>query len=136
MPASNRGFSLIEAIITTAVLAGAIVMLAHLITVCAGTNSVAYHRTMAALFAQQKLEELRAQAVLNEVSPTDELLDAEGGLLCPAADECAGAVYLRQWSVQPSAIAAPAVFVHVSARRAYNGGGDVHLITLRPRMLR
>jgi Tfp pilus assembly protein PilV len=136
MRASDRGFSLIEAIITTGLLAGAIVMLAHLITVCAGTNAVAHHRTMAALLAQQKLEELRAEAILNEVPRIDEFLDAEGGLLCPAADACAGAVYLRQWSVQSSAIAPAAVFVHVHARRADSGSGDVDLITVRPRILR
>ena len=135
MSASDRGFSLIEAILTTAVLAGAIVMLAHLITVCARTNEGAHHRTMTALFAQQKLEELRAEAALNETALTDEFLDADGVILCRGA-ACAGAVYARRWSVHLSAIAPPALLVHVRARRAHSGGGDVHLITVRPRILR
>ncbi len=136
MRAADRGFSLIEAIITTALLAGAIVTLAHLVTVCAGTNAVAQHRTMTVLFAQQKLEQLRAEAVLDEAPRVDEYLDAEGALVCRGQSSCVGAVYLRQWSIHPSAVAPPALLVHVRARRAQSGGGEVHLITVRPRILR
>ena len=132
----DRGFSLIEAVVATAVMAGAIMLLAHLMTVCARMNTVAHHRTMTALFAQQKLEELRAEAVLDETARIDEFLDADGAILCRAGDPCAGAVYLRQWSVQLSAIVPPAVFVHVRARPADSGAADVHLITMRPRIRR
>ncbi len=136
MRAADRGFSLIEAIITTALLAGAIVTLAHLVTVCAGTNAVAHHRTMTVLFAQQKLEQLRAEVVLDEAPRVDEYLDADGAVVCRGQGLCVGAVYLRQWSIHLSAVAPPALLVHVRARRAQSGGGEVHLITVRPRILR
>ena len=86
--------------------------------------------------AQQKLEQLRAETTLDQASRVDEYLDADGAVVCRGPAVCGAAVYLRQWSVQVSEIAAPALFVHVRARRARHGGGEVHLITVRPRVLR
>jgi Tfp pilus assembly protein PilV len=133
---SSRGFSLIETIISIGVLAGVIATLAHLLAVCVETNAAAHHRTMSVLFAQQKLEQLRAEATLDDNPRVDEYLDADGTVVCRGPDVCGAAVYLRQWSVHVSEIAAPALFVHVRARRARRGGGEVNLITVRPRVLR
>jgi Tfp pilus assembly protein PilV len=136
MPARDRGFSLVETVISIGLLAGAIAALAHLITVAAAMNAAAHHRTMAALFAQQKLEQLRGETTLDTAPATDEYLDAEGVVMCRSVDACAGAVYRRQWSVHLSEVAPPALFVHVRTRRAQQGGGEVHLMTVRPRILR
>ena len=136
MRLSSRGFSLIETIIAIGVLAGAIAALAHLLAVCVERNATAHHRTMSTLFAQQKLEQLRADTTLDESSRVDEYLDAGGAVVCRGPDVCGAAVYLRQWSVDVSEVAAPALFVHVRARRARHGAGEVHLITVRPRVLR
>jgi Tfp pilus assembly protein PilV len=136
MRAADHGFSLIETIISIGVLTGAIATLAHLVSVSAGTNAAAHHRTMTAVLAQQKLEQLRAETTLDAASRVDEYLDADGAVMCRGANGCAGAVYLRQWSVHVSEVAPPALFVHVRARRAQQGGGEVHLITVRPSVLR
>jgi len=130
----DRGFTLIETVISIAIFATGIVTLAHLISACITTNATAYHRTIAALVAQQKLEQLRAEPVLGETPASGEYLDGDGAVLCPSAMRCAGAVYLREWSVQSSAIAASAVFIHVRARRASEGSAEVHLISVRPRI--
>jgi Tfp pilus assembly protein PilV len=136
MPPSSRGFSLIETIISIGVLAGAVATLAHLLTVCVETGAAAHHRSMSALLAQQKLEQLRAETTLDESSRADEYLDADGTVVCHGPELCGAAVYLRQWSVHASEIAATALFVHVRARRARHGGGEVHLIIVRPRVSR
>jgi Tfp pilus assembly protein PilV len=136
MHARDRGFTLVETIIGTAILTCGVVALAHLMTVCASANMVAHHRTMSALFAQQKLEQLRAEPILDESGLITEYLDGDGAILCHGGSLCGGAVYLREWWVRLSAVAAPAVLVHVHVRRARSGGGDVHLITVRPRVMR
>jgi len=132
MRAAERGFSLIEVIISTGLLAGAIVTLAHLITVCARTNATAHHLTIAAVSAQQKLEQLRSEPTLDEAPRTVEYLDADGAVVCPGASACGGAVYVREWSVRQSAVVPPAVFIQVRVCRAASGARDVHLITMRP----
>ncbi len=130
----ERGFSLVEVVISTALLAGVIATLAHLLTVCAETNTIAHHLTRAAVHAQQKLEQLRSDPAVNDAPRTVEYLDADGGVVCRGESTCDGAVYVREWSVQPSAIVPAAVLVHISVRRSRNASRDVHLITVRPRI--
>jgi Tfp pilus assembly protein PilV len=135
MTTAERGFTLIEAIIAIGVFAGALASLAQLVSVCARTNAVAQHRTSSALLAQQKVEQLRAEPVLDETPQTVEHLDINGAVMCRGEMTCNGAVYVRGWSVKPAATAPMAVFVHVFARRARDGSGDVNLVTMRPRVL-
>jgi prepilin-type N-terminal cleavage/methylation domain-containing protein len=78
MRTTERGFSLVEVIISTALVAGAIATLAHLLTVCAGTNAIAHHLTKATVYAQQKLEQLRSGPALNDAPRQVEYLDADG----------------------------------------------------------
>jgi prepilin-type N-terminal cleavage/methylation domain-containing protein len=136
MRPADDGFTLIETIIAIGVLAGAVVVLAQLVAAATGANAAAQQRTHSALLAQQHIERLRSEPVLNEVPESIEYLDGDGGLVCPGETACAGAVYLRRWSVRPSATSPLAVFVHVSTRRARDGSGEVHLVTVRPRALR
>jgi hypothetical protein len=135
MRAAERGFSLVEAIVATGLLAGAIAALAHLLTVCAGTNALAGHLTMAAIFAQRTVEELRSEPVLNDVARTVEYLDADGSVMCRGAASCAGAVYLREWSVESSTVVPTALFVRVRVRQVRLGAvRNVNLVTVRPRI--
>ena len=136
MRAADRGFTLIETIIAIGILAGAIVSLGQLVAVCTSTNATAQHRTKSAWLAQQKLEQLRSESTLGATPLTVEYLDPDGTIVCRGELTCPRAVYVREWSVKPSATAASAVFVHVSTRRARDGSGDVHLVTVRPRVLR
>lgn len=60
VPSSVRGFSLIEALLASALIAGAVASLAAVVTTAA-SQTVAARRTLTALvLAQAKLEELRA----------------------------------------------------------------------------
>ncbi|RPI53557.1 MAG: prepilin-type N-terminal cleavage/methylation domain-containing protein [Acidobacteria bacterium] len=134
MRATERGFSLVEVLISTVLVAGAIATLAHLLAVSAGTNAIAHHLTTAAVYAEQKLEQLRSDPALNDAPRHVEHLDADGTLMCTGAPVCGGAVYRREWSVQQSALVPAAVFVHVSVRPATVAARDVHLMTMRPRI--
>ena len=57
---SDAGFSLVETLVSTAILATALVALAQLFAISAKTNSSAKNGTFAAVLAQQKIEQLRS----------------------------------------------------------------------------
>lgn len=57
---SNAGFSLVETMVATMLMAGAIATLAQLFALSTRTNVSAHYTTYAAVLAEQKLEELRA----------------------------------------------------------------------------
>jgi prepilin-type N-terminal cleavage/methylation domain-containing protein len=136
MRTDDRGFTLVETIIAIGLLAGAVASLAQLVAFCTSTYAAAYHRTKSAWLTQQKIEQLRSDPALDATPRTVEYLDPDGTVVCRGELTCPRAVYLREWSVKPSATAAAAVFVHVSTRRVRDGSGDVHLVTVRPRVLR
>ena len=58
--ASASGFSLVEVLVATALLATAIVTLAQLFAISTRTNLGSHNSTFAAVLAQQKMEELRS----------------------------------------------------------------------------
>jgi type II secretory pathway pseudopilin PulG len=114
---STAGFSLIEALIATALLAGAIAALAQLVMRSAEQTTRAEHATIASVLAQAKLEELRAlpfrfdaNGVLIEdpaLAPSAaDSLDADSPPHVEALDRfgqpvAAGEipVYIRRWSI-------------------------------------
>src|SRR5438093_7062770 len=59
---SNAGFSLLEVLVATAILATALVSLAQLFALSTRSNIGSRNTTFAAVLAQQKLEELRSLA--------------------------------------------------------------------------
>ena len=59
---SNAGFSLLEVLVATALLASALVSLAQLFAMATKSNIGSRNTTYAAVLAQQKLEELRSLA--------------------------------------------------------------------------
>lgn len=119
MPAFRpaHGFSLIEALIASALLAGAIATLAQLVMRSAEQTMRAEHATVAAVLAQAKLEELRAltfrfdangvrvedpalapsaaDSLSADSPPHVEALDRFGQTVAP--DEVP--VYIRRWSI-------------------------------------
>ncbi len=133
MRLTERGFTLVEAVVAAGLLAGAVAALAHLFAASAGIITRSHYLTGAVLLAQQKLERLRAEPALGDEPPTVEYLDAEGVVLCGGPPACGGAVFRREWSVQPSELAAAAVFVQVSVAPAAGSARPVHLVTVRPR---
>jgi prepilin-type N-terminal cleavage/methylation domain-containing protein len=95
----DKGFSLVEVLVALALLIGAVVTLAMIMTRSAVTNAAARHSTFATLFATDKIEQLRSlpfdDAELAS-STTDTLAgDCEGFFDEPEPG------YHRRWSIVP-----------------------------------
>ena len=119
----QRGFSLLEVLIATTLVASALIGLGQLVALAIDANRHAQSATVATLLAQQKMEELRSFAwsidalgvpatdsrlspspgnTLNEnVEGFCDFADASGRPLGEAPTMRAGAVYVRRWSIEP-----------------------------------
>jgi Tfp pilus assembly protein PilV len=129
----QRGFSLVENIISIGLLTGALVPLTQLASMSVSTNALARHRTLATIVAEQKIEQLRAEPSLSAAAAVVEYVGADGEPAC-AAGLCGEGVYERRWSVLDVTGAPGAVLLHVVVRHARYG--DVHVATVRPRKAR
>jgi hypothetical protein len=131
-------------------LASAAVSLAALASVAVRTNALARERTLSALYASQKMEELSRAAATLPVTPADalardapgavEFLDAGGR----AATAASGVVFVRRWSVATLAQDANllAIIVEVSPCRGRVTGSPcqdpsarIRLSTIRSRLV-
>ena len=124
----ERGFSLIEALIATGILAVSLVSLAGLFGLAIRSNIAARSTTTATVLAQQKLEELRALPwtglnqspanALEENTPgvvdyVDQFGEARGG----GADRPADAIYTRRWAIEPLPSAPDTLAIQVRVMR-------------------
>ena len=146
----ERGFSLLEALIATAILVVALVSLAHLFGLAIRNNIAARSTTTATVLAQQKLEELRAltwaelsqspASALQENAPgfvdyVDQFGENRGG----GADPPAGAIYTRRWAIDPLTASPDTLVIQVRVMRtAVRSAADrlpeeARLITARTR---
>jgi len=131
------GFSLIEVLVATAIVAVAVASLAQLFIVSARTGRIAHATTTTVLLAQQKMEELRADATGSHPSPSAalsantegyfEYLDRIGVPVGGASFAPPGnAVYVRRWGVEPleggSGGAADAIVLKVLVFQLTSGG--------------
>lgn len=100
MRTAPRGFSLIEVLIATTITVVALVGLAHLFVVASAANRAARIRTMAAMLARDKIEELLAGA-----GPSGDGVDFIGarGEWLGDSSPPAAAVFVRRWSVSSDA---------------------------------
>ena len=115
----HSGFSLVEALIATTVLAVGVASLAQLFMLAAGSNLAATRRTHATLLASQKLEELRSLDWGTELR--DGTSDSVGE-------------YRRRWSVGPlPGYAANAVILDVFV--TWNRSRVAHLATIKARRI-
>jgi len=154
----SAGFSLIEVLAATAIVAVGAASLAQLFIVSARAGRTAHAASTTVLLAQQKMEQLRADAADSIASPpsalsanTDgyfEYLDrtgvpvAGGDLSTPPRD----AVYVRRWGIEPLAgrkgetIVLKVLVLHLASPSHAGGGsgvtrvpGDARLVGVRTR---
>ena len=111
------GFSLIEVLIGSTVLAVGVASLAQLFTLAVGSNLVSTRRTHATLLASQKLEELRSLAWGTELREGTSDVVGE---------------YARQWSVGPLPGNAPNAVV-LDVLVTWNRSRAAHLATIKAR---
>lgn len=134
----QRGFSLVETIVATGLLATALVALAQLVGAGVQSGAAARARSATTLMAEQKMEELRALpwAAIAVILPgTTDYLDAAGHEQCVGAnDPCGNAVYVRRWSATPAPFSSSVLLIEVDVRLVGKGHGSTTLVTARARM--
>ncbi len=92
----ERGSSLIEALVATLIVSTGVVTMAQLLSIATVTNLAARRSTVAAIAAEQKLEELRTL-------PFDELQTSPASTLEQNTDGYVDyvGIYTRRWSIEP-----------------------------------
>jgi Tfp pilus assembly protein PilV len=131
-----RGFSLVETVVSIALLTGAIVALEQLVAIGIHHSAAASYRTLATIAAQHKIEQLRAAATLDDETGRVEHVDRSGTLVCTTAEPCATASFTVRWSVAPFAFAQGMVLIDVLVSHAHRHFGEVRLVAVRPRRIR
>ena len=148
--ADDSGSTLIEAVVAIAILTTAMASFAGLASIAVRTIALTRERTVAAILAAQKLEELfAAPRALSQSSPDAvshdetgfvEYLDA-AGVVVGSGVTSRGVVYVRRWAVSPLGADAALNVIHVAVspcRRAVaaagecgDAAGSVRLATIR-----
>jgi prepilin-type N-terminal cleavage/methylation domain-containing protein len=128
----DAGFSLVEVLVASALLVGAITTLAHVFVFAARANVEAQYATYATVLAMQKMEELRSTSMPIEILDAVDYADFRGDVLIEGGDS-ARAAYERRWTVEPLLMAVDAfvITVIVSRRGTASSAGRVRLITIR-----
>lgn len=138
LPAACRGFTLIEVLIATSLLCGALTAVSQLLVASTRATTAAHRATLQTILATQKLEELlstdagllpsTAGASWRHVEPgAVEYLARDGHVTGTGVTPPDDAVYIRRWSVGGLPGAAGGVTVSVSVdglRRAADGTVD------------
>ena len=130
----QRGFSLVEVVLATALVATAAIAVAQLAVVAARANRVAQSTTATAVIAEQKMEELQsAEWAGLTVSPpgtlgrnTDgycDFLDGRGRMIGSGTVAPMGAVFVRRWAIDRLTTAA--LVLQVSVVPMSDAGGAV-----------
>lgn len=134
----ERGFSLVETIVATSLVAVVLVALAQLVGAGVESGSAARARAATTLMAEQKMEQLRAlpwASVAGMPQGATDYLDAAGHERCAgASDPCGDAVYIRRWSATPAAFSSGVLIVEVDVGLVGKGHGRTTLVTARARM--
>jgi prepilin-type N-terminal cleavage/methylation domain-containing protein len=134
----QRGFSLVETIVATSLLAVALVTLAQFVGAGVQSAAAARARTATTLMAAQKMEQIRALpwAAIAAMPPdVTDYLDASGDECCAGATApCGDAVYVRRWSATPAPFSTGVFIIDVDVSLVGKGHGSTALVTARARM--
>jgi prepilin-type N-terminal cleavage/methylation domain-containing protein len=108
-----RGYSLLEVLVATSLVAVGVAALAHLTMLAVYANRHARLATAAAILAQQKMEDLVAGVAAGSATASpagtlratmpgySDFVDGAGRTLGGGPRPPAGSVYLRRWSIDP-----------------------------------
>lgn len=134
----QRGFSLVETIVATSLLAVALVTLAQFVSAGVQSGSAARARAATTLMAAQKMEQIRALpwGVIAAMPPeVTDYLDASGDECCLRANApCGDAIYVRRWSATPAPFSTGVLIIDVDVRLVGKGHGSTTLVTARASM--
>jgi prepilin-type N-terminal cleavage/methylation domain-containing protein len=124
----DAGFSLVEVMIAALLLATSLTALAELFAVAVRNNAVAAHSTESAVFAAQKVEELRGDAALLSPSGINTLQTSTDGYV----DVPDGTAYIRRWSEEPVPASPVTVVQVLVTRRRDRGAADEGSVARAP----
>lgn len=134
----QRGFSLIETLVATTLLAGALVALAQFLGAAIESGTAARARATSTHMAVQKMEEIRAlpwAAFSDLPAESIDFLDSAGQRRCGAAVvACGDATYVRRWSSTPAAFSSGVRVIEVNVDPIGKAHGRTTLVTARARL--
>jgi prepilin-type N-terminal cleavage/methylation domain-containing protein len=133
MKAGAKGFSLVEVLVAASILVVGVGSLTQLALLARRATQAADLITLAAILAQDKMEQLRAAEWPEAASAgCCEFFDAAGRRLADSASAPIGTAYVRQWSVEPVALIPESARV-VQVWVAAHGSETVRLAGVRSR---
>jgi type II secretory pathway pseudopilin PulG len=112
-PSNQEGFSLLEALVATSIMAVGVAALAQLAALSLYANVRARQTTVAPVLAQQKVEELVAEAAVGGLAPSPagtlardvagycDFVDRAGRPLGVGPSPPADSAFARRWSIEP-----------------------------------
>jgi len=121
----DAGFSLVEVLVATVLLALSLAALAELFAISVRNNAVAKHGMAAAMLAAQKVEQLRARTDL-AASPGQTLQQDTA----PYVDHVGQ--YTRRWSIEPVPASSAFVIQVLVTRRSDRGAADQGSVARAP----
>ncbi len=98
---AERGFSLLEVLVASTILAVGLLSLAQLLALATTANAAAGRATYAAVLAAEKLEDLRAltwESLQRQAGESADRLDRAGR---PLGGVFGAAAYTRRWLIDP-----------------------------------
>jgi Tfp pilus assembly protein PilV len=130
---TERGFSLLEALVATAIVIVGLTGLAQLLVISPAANRAAKSASVAAMLAQDKMERLVAFA---DTGPAEcDYFDSSGRALGIGDGAMAppGTAYVRSWSNEPAPESLSELSVWQVIVTRIGGAADVRLVGIRPR---
>ena len=118
----EQGSSLVEALVAALIMTTAVVTMAQLLSIAMATNLAARRNTVAAILAEQKLEELRTlpweylhpapSSTLQQNSDGHvDHIGTNGRIVGTDTQPPPGGIYTRRWSIEPVSSAPESSFV-------------------------
>jgi uncharacterized protein (TIGR02598 family) len=133
MDSRADGFSLVEVMVATCVLAVGLVALVQLSLLAQAANRAAALVTVAAMLAQNKMEQLRAMGWPDAGASCCEYFDVHGAPLPAGAGPPVGTAFVRRWAIDAlSAFPESARVLQVWVAPA-TGASPVRLVGIRAR---
>jgi prepilin-type N-terminal cleavage/methylation domain-containing protein len=134
----QRGFSLVETLVATSLLAGTLVALAQFVGAAVQTGAAGSARAATTLMAIQKMEQIRAlpwDVLAAMPAEMTEYLDAAGDERCPGASApCGDAVYVRRSLTSFAPFSAGVLITEVEVSLTGRGHGKTTFVTAKARM--
>ena len=136
MSRTADGFTLVEVMVATSVLTVGVVALVQLAILAQAAGRAAARMTVAAVLAQDKMEQLRAQEWPAASAGCCDYFDAHGGLLGSGASPPVGTAFTRRWAIDAAQVFPEAARVlRVWVAPAAGATAPVRLVSVRARRI-